>query len=136
MMNIGQNFMMDGETISIMPPGMMNTHKRKLYVDCDGVLFMQPFTDIFTAEMPNAAMIEKLRERRAMGDLIVIWSTRTNPRMSPGYGKHQLMEILAGHLKRHNIPYDMIEVADKPPFHMLVDDRAMTPDAFMMETEE
>lgn len=116
-----------------MPPmyGAFNSGRRKVYVDLDGVLFRAPFVDIYTFEDPNESVIAKIREMRAQGDIIVIWTSRTSGMMNRETPKQTVMELVAANLKKFAIPFDFIEVIDKPMYDVFVDDKAMNVEGFL-----
>jgi hypothetical protein len=67
--------------------------------------------------------MEKLRE---MGFEIIIYTTRTNPNVNPGYTKYQLAAKVEKVLRKHSIPFDKIELGGKPIARYYIDDRALT----------
>jgi len=121
----------------IHPMGSNMANRKVIFFDIDGTLFDGEFVDIHTLKNPKDGMIAKLHDFRSKGWLIGIWSCRTNPRINNWkFDKRQLIEILKSHLKRHKVPYDFIEITDKPKYKMLIDDLSMSPTEFMEKADQ
>ena len=84
-------------------------------VDYDGTI---------TADFNKAR--EALTELRSKGHIIVIWSSRNNPRQ---HGENQvaIMVEMRENLDKHKIPYDEVDVGNVGKFHaqVYIDDKAL-----------
>ena len=105
-----------------------------IVMDLDGTLTVEqpgtPYADL----LPNLDVVAKLREYRAQGFAVAIYTARnmrTHARSIGRINAVTLPEIIAW-LQRHDIPYDEVHVgkpwAEAGGFY--VDDRAIRPDEF------
>jgi len=99
---------------------------KTIAIDLDGVIFKYDEwrgIDHFGEPVKGARLA--LEELKHQGFEIVIYTTRTNPGANPGYTKYQLAAKVDRALKKHNIPFDRIEIAGKPIAKYYIDDRAI-----------
>ena len=106
-----------------------------IVMDLDGTLTRDDATRSYADREPNSAVVEKLREYRALGFQVAINTARNMRTHKQSIGKinaHTLPVIIEW-LNRHDIPYDEIYVgkpwADAGGFY--VDDRAIRPSEFL-----
>ena len=105
-----------------------------IVLDLDGTLAMEQPGTPYAELAPNAAVVAKLREYRAQGFQVAIYTARNMRKHAKSLGRINaltLPEIVAW-LQRHDIPYDEIHVG-KPWTEaggFYVDDRAIRPDEF------
>lgn len=107
---------------------------KRLVFDLDGTLTLDDPQVDYAERQPNLAVVEKLREYRALGFEIVICSARNMRTYGGQVGKinaHTLPVILDW-LARHDVPYDEIHVG-KPwcgTEGFYIDDKAIRPSEF------
>ncbi len=107
---------------------------KRLVFDLDGTLTIDDPHVEYAERRPNLAVVEKLREYRALGFEIVICSARNMRTYGGQLGKinaHTLPVILDW-LARHDVPYDEIHVG-KPwcgTEGFYIDDKAVRPSEF------
>ncbi len=110
--------------------------RKRIVVDVDGTLCGPPTVkgDYSTA-MPYPDMVERLREYRAQGFVIIVQSARQMRTHANNVGRINATTLptLIDWLKTHDVPFDEVHVG-KPwcgydGFY--VDDRAIRPDEFL-----
>lgn len=106
-----------------------------IVMDLDGTLTVEqsgvPYGDL----LPNLPVVERLRQYRAEGFTIAIYTARNMRTHAKSIGKinaFTLPDIIAW-LNRHAIPFDEIHVGKPWPEAggFYVDDRAIRPDEFI-----
>jgi len=108
---------------------------KRLVFDLDGTLTLDDPQVDYAERQPNPAVVDKLREYRALGFEIVICSARNMRTYGGQVGKinaHTLPVILDW-LARHDVPYDEIHVG-KPwcgTEGFYIDDKAVRPSEFV-----
>lgn len=114
---------------------MSDTNRFRIVIDVDATLAEVKPPDRSYAELaPKPEVVEKLREYRALGFYIIIFSSRNMRTYENNVGLLQAntLPVLLDWLKQHDIPFDEIHVG-KPwcgfdGFY--VDDKAIRPDEF------
>jgi capsule biosynthesis phosphatase len=107
---------------------------KRLVMDLDGTLTIDDPEHGYDQKEPNRAVLRRLREYKAAGFEIIIYSARNMKTYGAAVGKinaRTLPGIIAW-LDRHDVPYDEIHVG-KPwcgEEGFYVDDRAIRPDEF------
>lgn len=106
-----------------------------IVMDLDGTLTVEQPGTSYPDLMPNLPVVEKLREYKADGFKIAIYTARNMRTHAMSIGKinaFTLPDIVAW-LKRHDIPFDEIHVGKPWPEAggFYVDDRAIRPDEFV-----
>ena len=111
-----------------------------IVIDLDGTLTVeQPGVD-YADLAPNMAVVARLREYRAQGFQIAIYTARNMRTHAKSIGRINAVTIpvIVAWLDRHGIPYDEIHVgkpwAERGGFY--VDDRAIRPDEFVNLSHE
>jgi capsule biosynthesis phosphatase len=108
-------------------------------MDLDGTLTLEnpalenPGTP-YAERLPNLAVVEKLREYKAAGFEIAIYTARNMRTHEKSVGRINALTlpVVIEWLKRHDIPFDELHVG-KPwagPQGFYVDDRAIRPNEF------
>lgn len=106
-----------------------------IVMDLDGTLTIDDAALPYPDRLPNEAVAGKLREYRAAGFSIAIYTARNMKTHAKSVGKinAQTLPVVIEWLNRHQIPFDEIYVgkpwADAGGFY--VDDRAIRPDEFV-----
>lgn len=105
-----------------------------IIMDLDGTLTVEQPGVPYDALLPNAAVLAKLKEYRASGFKVAIYTARnmrTHSRSVGAINAHTLPGIIAW-LARHDVAYDEIHVGKPWPDAggFYVDDRAIRPDEF------
>ena len=106
----------------------------RIVIDLDDTLTIDASAPDYPSKQPNPEIVEKLREYRAAGFEIVIYSAR-NMRTYNGSVGHITAHTAPGiieWLKRHDIPSDELHIG-KPwcgDGGFYVDDKAVRPDEF------
>jgi capsule biosynthesis phosphatase len=106
-----------------------------IVMDLDGTLTIDDHTLPYPDRPPNTAMVEKLREYRAAGFLISIYTARNMKTHAKSVGRinAHTLPIIIDWLRKHDVPFDEIYVgkpwADEGGFY--VDDRAIRPAEFL-----
>ena len=108
---------------------------RRVYVDIDGTLFDKEFRSLDDLGEPNHDIINTIKSMKNNGSHIVIWTARTNSNLNPDVPKDELIKRLSIQLEFHGIPFDEIEVSDKPHFDLLIDDKVTNSRRFMKPKE-
>ncbi len=108
---------------------------KRLVFDLDGVLTIDDPDRSYADREPNLAVIEKLREYRAQGFEIAIFTARNMRTFGGQIGKinANTLPTVIDWLRRHDIPFDEIHVG-KPwcgDEGFYVDDRAVRPREFL-----
>ncbi len=108
---------------------------KRLVVDLDGTITREDPSLSYAEREPDTALVARLREYKALGFEIVIYTARNMRTYNGSVGKitaHTLPVIIEW-LRRHDIPYDEIHVG-KPwcgTEGFYVDDRAVRPQEFV-----
>ena len=111
---------------------------KRLVMDLDGTITRDDLGRSYADKEPDTAIVELMREYKALGFEIVVYSARNMRTYDNSVGKimaHTLPAIVDW-LNRHNIPYDEIHVG-KPWCGLdgfYVDDRAIRPSEFKSMT--
>jgi len=105
-----------------------------LVMDLDGTLTIEDPSAPYAARLPNLAVVEKLRQYKAAGFEIAIYTARNMRTHEKSIGRINALTlpIVIEWLKRHDIPFDELHVG-KPwagPEGFYVDDRAIRPSEF------
>jgi capsule biosynthesis phosphatase len=105
-----------------------------LVMDLDGTLTIEDPSKPYADRLPNLAVVEKLREYKAAGFEIAIYTARNMRTHEKSIGRINALAlpIEIDWLKRHDIPFDEVYVG-KPwagPQGFYVDDRAIRPNEF------
>jgi capsule biosynthesis phosphatase len=105
-----------------------------LVMDLDGTLTIEDPSKPYADRLPNLAVVEKLREYKAAGFEIAIYTARNMRTHEKSIGRINALAlpIVIDWLKRHDIPFDEVYVG-KPwagPQGFYVDDRAIRPNEF------
>jgi len=105
-----------------------------LVMDLDGTLTIEDPRTPYAARLPNLAVVEKLRQYKAAGFEIAIYTARNMRTHEKSIGRINALTlpIVIDWLKRHDIPFDELHVG-KPwagPQGFYVDDRAVRPHEF------
>jgi len=105
-----------------------------LVMDLDGTLTIEDPETPYADRLPNLAVVEKLRQYKAAGFQIAIYTARNMRTHDKSIGRinAQTLPIVIDWLKRHEIPFDELHVG-KPwagPEGFYVDDRAVRPNEF------
>jgi capsule biosynthesis phosphatase len=106
-----------------------------IVMDLDGTLTIDDASRPYSDRQPNGAVVEKLREYRAAGFSIAIYTARNMKTHAKSVGRINALTlpVIIAWLNRHEIPFDEIYVgkpwADAGGFY--VDDRAIRPDEFV-----
>lgn len=108
---------------------------RRVYVDIDGTLFDKEFRSLDDLGEPNQDVIDTIKSMKDSGSHIVIWTARTNSNLNPEVPKDELIKRLSIQLEFHGIPFDEIELRDKPHFDLLIDDKVLNASSFMKPRE-
>lgn len=106
----------------------------KIIIDLDHTITAPSAGDTYDDVCPNSAVVARLRDYRAQGFEIVIYSSRNMRTYAGNLGKiniDTLPRILAW-LGRHDIPFDEVIVGKPWCGHggFYVDDKAIRPDEF------
>jgi capsule biosynthesis phosphatase len=105
-----------------------------LVMDLDGTLTIDDPRTPYAARLPNLAVVEKLRQYKAAGFEIAIYTARNMRTHDKSVGRINALTIpiVIDWLKRHDIPFDELHVgkpwAGAEGFY--VDDRAVRPQEF------
>lgn len=111
-----------------------------IVMDLDGTLTVDDASLPYADRLPNTAVVEKLREYRAAGFEIAIYTARNMRTHAKSVGtiNAQTLPVVIEWLNRHEVPFDEIYVgkpwASDGGFY--VDDRAIRPDEFLSLTHE
>jgi len=108
---------------------------KRLVFDLDGVLTIDDPDRSYADREPNLAVIEKLRDYRAQGFEIAIFTARNMRTFGGQVGKinANTLPTVIDWLRRHDVPFDEIHVG-KPwcgDEGFYVDDRAVRPSEFV-----
>ena len=106
---------------------------KRLVVDLDETISSK-VSESYSDCVPNALLIEKLREYKSAGFEIVIYTARNMRSYEGNIGviNKKTVPLIVDWLSRHNVPYDEL-VVGKPwcgfdGFY--IDDKAIRPDEF------
>jgi capsule biosynthesis phosphatase len=111
-----------------------------IVMDLDGTLTIDDASLPYPDRLPNAAVVAKLREYKAAGFDVAIYTARNMRTFEKSLGKitAETLPIVIDWLKKHDVPYDEIYIgkpwASGAGFY--VDDRAIRPDEFVNLTHE
>lgn len=108
---------------------------KTIAIDLDGVIFKYDEwrgIDYFGEPVDGARLA--LEELKQQGFEIIIYTTRTNPGVNPGYTKFMLAAKVEKALRQHDIPFDKIELGGKPIAKYYIDDRAIRFNGIWEET--
>ena len=113
---------------------------KRLVMDLDGTITRDDPTRSYADKEPDAAVVARMREYRAQGFEIVIYSARNMRTYDNSVGKitAHTLPVIVEWLNRHDVPYDEIHVG-KPWCGLegfYVDDRAIRPNEFTSMTAE
>ena len=108
---------------------------KRLVFDLDGVLTIDDPDRSYADREPNLAVIEKLRDYKAQGFEIAIFTARNMRTFGGQIGKinANTLPVVIEWLRRHDVPFDEIHVG-KPwcgDEGFYVDDRAVRPSEFV-----
>jgi capsule biosynthesis phosphatase len=103
-------------------------------MDLDGTLTIEDSRTPYAERLPNLAVVEKLRQYKADGFQIAIYTARNMRTHEKSVGRINALTlpVVIDWLKRHDIPFDELHVG-KPwagPQGFYVDDRAIRPNEF------
>jgi len=109
-----------------------------LVMDLDGTLTIDDPRTPYATRLPNLAVVQKLREYKAAGFEIAIYTARNMRTHEKSVGRINALTlpVVIDWLKRHDIPFDELHVG-KPwpgPLGFYVDDRAIRPNEFVTLT--
>jgi capsule biosynthesis phosphatase len=116
-------------------------HEVKLIFDVDGTLcpIKRPDEEYIDL-IPDAEMVEKLREYKKQGATIVLFSSRNMKTYGGNLGliNANTAVVLQEWLKKWDIPYDEIYFGKPWPGKsgLYIDDRAVRPDEFLTHSFE
>lgn len=104
---------------------------RTLCVDVDDTICFTPGFD-YSGSVPNDPVVTKLREARARGWRIVLYTARGQGRSGGRIETvaDQVFEEVRSFCERFDVPFDEI-VVGKPLARWYVDDKAIRPDEFV-----
>ncbi len=106
-----------------------------IVMDLDGTLTVEAAGVPYAELSPNAAVVAKLREYRAQGFKVAIYTARNMRTHAKSIGviNAQTLPAIVDWLRRHDIPFDEIHVGKPWPDSggFYVDDRAIRPDEFV-----
>ncbi|MGY2048645.1 HAD-IIIC family phosphatase [Methylobacterium sp. JK268] len=113
---------------------------KRLVMDLDGTITREDPSVGYADKEPDPEVVARMREYRAMGFTIVIYSARNMRTYENSVGKitAHTLPVIIDWLKRHDVPYDEIHVG-KPwcgTEGFYVDDRAVRPSEFVSLTRE
>lgn len=106
-----------------------------IVMDLDGTLTVDapgvPYADL----LPNVEVVAKLREYRAQGFRVAIYTARNMRTHAQSIGRINALTLpgVVSWLQRHDVPFDEIHVGKPWPEAggFYVDDRAIRPDEFV-----
>ena len=108
---------------------------KRLVVDLDDTITQPGSSQSYEHKEPNVSMIAKLREYKAAGFDIIVYTARNMQTYSNSVGKINAvtLPLIVDWLQRHDVPFDEIHVG-KPwcgTEGFYVDDRAIRPSEFL-----
>jgi capsule biosynthesis phosphatase len=108
---------------------------KRLIIDLDGTITLDDPTRGYDEKEPNVAVVSRIKEYRALGYEIVIYSARNMKTYGNSVGKINAftLPVILDWLHRHGIPFDEVHVG-KPwcgTEGFYVDDRAIRPAEFI-----
>jgi capsule biosynthesis phosphatase len=108
---------------------------KRLVIDLDGTLTIDAPDVSYAEKRPNNAMVSRLREYRAQGFAIAIYTARNMNTFANSVGRINAvtLPIIVEWLISHDIPYDEIYVGKPWCGHdgFYVDDKAVRPKEFL-----
>jgi capsule biosynthesis phosphatase len=109
-------------------------------MDLDGTLAIEDASVPYQDRLPNKAVVEKLREYKAAGFEIAIYTARNMRTHEKSVGRINALTLpgIIEWLRRHDVPFDEVHVG-KPwpgPGGFYVDDRAIRPGEFASLSHE
>jgi capsule biosynthesis phosphatase len=106
----------------------------KIIIDLDGTITVPNTGTSYENVEPNREIVNKLRDYRAEGFKIVIYTARNMRTYESSVGKINAvtLPIIIDWLRKHDIPFDEIHVGKPWCGHdgFYVDDKAIRPDEF------
>lgn len=113
---------------------------KRLVMDLDGTITRDDPARSYADKEPDAGVVARMREYKAKGFEIIIYSARNMRTYGNSVGKitAHTLPVIVEWLNRHDIPYDEIHVG-KPWCGLegfYVDDRAIRPNEFTSMTPE
>lgn len=113
---------------------MSTRTQKRIIIDLDNTLTLPDGPSDYAHKLPNAAVVDRLREYKALGFEIAIHTARNMRTYSGNVGKINAvtLPVIIGWLAQHDIPYDEIYVG-KPwcgEAGFYVDDKSLRPDEF------
>ena len=107
---------------------------KRLVIDVDDTLTINASAESYDAKHARAEVVAKLRDYKAAGFEIVLFSSRNMRSYDGNIGRINVatLPVLLDWLKRHNIPFDEVHVGKPWCGHQgfYVDDKAIRPDEF------
>lgn len=107
---------------------------KRLVIDVDDTLTINASAESYDAKHPRAEVVAKLRDYKAAGFEIVLFSSRNMRSYDGNIGQINVatLPVLLDWLKRHDIPFDEVHVGKPWCGHQgfYVDDKAIRPDEF------
>ena len=106
-----------------------------IVIDLDGTLTVDDASLPYAERRPNTAVVAKLREYRAQGFSVAIYTARNMKTHAKSLGliTAATVPVILEWLKAHDVPFDELHVgkpwAEEGGFY--VDDRAVRPDEFV-----
>ncbi len=111
---------------------------KRIVIDLDHTLCYAE--DDYPSARPNQAVIDKLREYRALGFEVVVHTSRNMRTYEGNVGKINVhtLPVILDWLRRHDVEFDEVVVGKPWCGHegFYVDDRALRPDEFARMTPE
>lgn len=107
---------------------------KRLVIDVDDTLTINASAESYDAKQPRSEVVAKLRDYKAAGFEIVLFSSRNMRSYDGNIGRINVatLPVLLEWLKRHDIPFDEVHVGKPWCGHegFYVDDKAIRPDEF------
>lgn len=113
---------------------------KRLVIDLDDTLTVHASSASYADKAPNTAVIQRLREYKALGFEVVIFSSRNMRTYEGAVGKINVhtLPVILDWLNRHQVPFDEVIVGKPWCGHdgFYVDDRAVRPSEFVSMTPD
>lgn len=113
---------------------------KRLVIDLDDTITVHGSAASYADKAPNPAVVERLREYKAAGFEIVIFSSRNMRTYEGAVGKINVhtLPVILDWLNRHEVPFDEVIVGKPWCGHdgFYVDDRAVRPSEFVSMTPD
>lgn len=108
---------------------------QKIIIDLDNTLTVEDDLKDYENAVPNIAVISRLKEYKALGYIICIFTARNMKTFEGNLGKINVhtLPVIQNWLHAHDVPYDEILIG-KPwcgADGFYVDDRSLRPDEFV-----